>query len=234
MTFTIIVTALAIGFVPSFIWLYFLLREDARCPEPKRIVALAFFAGMLAVPVAIFFERYAQTYLSGNFQLFTVWAAIEEITKYTLAVLLILWRPEVDEPLDYVIYLITVALGFAALENALYIFTPLSSGHLYLGMLTENVRFLGSTLLHVIASATIGFALAFSYKKQVIVRVFYVVIGVILAITLHTTFNLLIINRGGLHISEALFLVWSGTVVILALFEILKYRTYRNLPANVC
>ncbi len=234
MTFTTITVIVISGLVPSLIWLYFLLREDVRCPEPKRIVALAFLVGMLCVPLVLPLEQYAQEHFAKGLPLLTAWAAIEETTKYALAALLILWRPAVDEPLDYVIYLITVALGFAALENMMYLFTPFAAGHLYTGALTDNLRFLGSTLLHVVASATIGFALAFSYNKRVVVRMLYVAVGVILAIALHTTFNLLIMTQGESHLLEALFLVWVGIVIILVLFEVVKYRTYRNLPANVC
>ncbi len=234
MTLTTLAIVIIGGFIPSLIWLYFLLREDARCPEPKKIVALAFLAGIIAVPIVLPFEQYAQIHLTETVTLFTAFAAIEEIAKYTLASLLILWRPAVDEPLDYVIYLITVALGFAALENAMFIFTPITTGHALTGALTENMRFLGSTLLHVVASATIGFALAFSYNKRIVTRILYTIVGVVLAIVLHTTFNLLIISKGGLYISDAFFFVWGVTIVIIAMFEILKYRSYKNLPANTC
>ena len=40
----------------------------------------------------------------------------------------ILWRRDVDEAPDYVIYMITVALGFAAAENMLFLFSPLDGG----------------------------------------------------------------------------------------------------------
>ncbi|HFC10908.1 MAG TPA: PrsW family intramembrane metalloprotease [Candidatus Kaiserbacteria bacterium] len=230
MTFSSIITVIAVGFSPSLIWLYFILKEDSRNPEPKRIIALAFFAGMLCVPIVLPLEQYAQIHFGKGFSGIVAWATIEETTKYALAALLILWRPAVDEPLDYVIYLITIALGFAALENALFIFTPIMSGHTISGLITGDLRFLGSTLLHVVASATIGFALAFSYMKTPLIRMFYVSVGVILAITLHASFNLLIMSTGGLRTFDALLLVWSGAVVVLALLEVVKYRTYKNLP----
>ena len=100
------------GLLPSFIWLYFLLKEDSRCPEPRRLIALAFVSGMLAVPLAIPFEQYAKAHLIGAASVLTAWALIEELFKYALAAVLILWRNAVDETPDYVIYMITVALGF--------------------------------------------------------------------------------------------------------------------------
>ncbi|HEX8946861.1 MAG TPA: PrsW family glutamic-type intramembrane protease [Candidatus Paceibacterota bacterium] len=224
------------GFLPPFIWLYFILKEDARNPEPKRIIALALFAGMLGVPLVLPLEQYAQLHLAlplDSFQTIIAWATVEETVKYALAALLILWRPEVDEPLDYAVYLMTVAIGFAALENVLFVFHPIMAGQLTEGMLASDLRFLGSSLLHVVASATIGFTLAFSYNKLPNVRMAYAALGVILAITLHTAFNLLIISQDGSRTFEALLLVWVGAVVIFALSEIVKYRTYRNTSAFI-
>ena len=130
MTFTTLVYAFFGGLLPSFIWLYFLLKEDARHPEPKKLIALAFIVGMAVVPLALPLEQYAKTYFIGNQTIMTVsvltaWALIEEVLKYAVAAALILWRPAVDEAPDYVIYMMTVALGFASAENMLFLLTCL-------------------------------------------------------------------------------------------------------------
>jgi RsiW-degrading membrane proteinase PrsW (M82 family) len=158
----------------------------------------------------------------------TGWAAIEEILKYAVAAAFILWRNAVDEAPDYVIYMITVALGFAAAENMLFILAPLLDGHFVTGLFTGNVRFLGSTLLHVIASASIGFAFAFSARSRPAIRMTAAALGLILAIALHTAFNTLIINQGASTTLTAFFLVWMVAVVFFAAFEVLKYFQYRN------
>jgi len=233
--------AIAGGLVPALVWLYFLLKEDSRCPEPRPMIALAFLVGMAAVPLVLFPEEFAQSLFAPGLPLVAVLAAIEELTKYILAALIILWQPAVDEPLDYVIYLITVALGFAAFENALYICHPnpsfLCTGAPLqsLGTLhTDAIRFIGANLVHVVSSASIGFALAFSYRAKTLMRIGAVTLGVILAIALHTTFNFLIMDKAGAYVSDALLFVWMAIAVLFALFEILKYRTYKKLPPNVC
>ena len=86
---------------------------------------------------------------------------IEETVKFALAALVILWLPVVDEPLDYVIYLITVALGFSALENAMYFAHALLSGNIFthgnvlVAMINDARRMVGATLLHVLATSLI-------------------------------------------------------------------------------
>jgi len=227
------------GILPALIWLYFLLKEDARCPEPRHMIVIALVAGMLGVPLVLPLEHLAVTTLpqadpSPGLQVIIAWATIEETAKYALAALFVLWRRWVDESVDLVVYMITTALGFAAIENMLFLIQPLAQGHLAAGIATQNLRFVGSTLVHVIASSAIGFSLAFSYKLNRAVRAIAVSIGLILAVSLHAIFNFLIIMRDGSHTLTAFFVVWTGAVVFLALFEILKFFRYRRLPKNTC
>ena len=145
-----------------------------------------------------------------------------------MVAILILWRRAVDEAPDYVIYMVTVALGFAAAENMLFLITPLSEGNLLTSFFTGDVRFLGSTLLHVVASAAVGFALAFSTRYRPQGRIGMAALGLILATALHTAFNMLIINQGASTALAAFFLVWVVAVIFFAAFEVLKYFQYRN------
>ncbi len=228
MTATTLGLAFIGGLLPSFIWLYFILKEDASHPEPRVLIALTFVAGMAAVPFALPLEQYFKAHLGGDLSVFTSWALIEEVLKYAAVAILILWRNAVDEAPDYVIYMITAALGFASAENMLFLVTPLTSGTLVDTFLTNNVRFLGSTLLHVVASASIGFALAFSTRFRPGGRLIASALGLILAIALHTVFNLLIITVGASNASVAFFFVWTAAIVFFAAFEVLKYFQYRN------
>lgn len=233
------------GLLPSLVWLYFLLKEDSRCPEPKHIIALAFVAGMGAVPLALPLEQVSCSLLAlsdlgrcttadFNINLMATWAMIEETLKYVMAALFILWRRQVDEAPDYVIYMITTALGFAAAENMLFLVDPLSGGHLAAGLMTTNLRFLGSTLLHVVASAILGLTFAFTGHYAPITRTLAAATGLILAIALHTAFNALIMSQGTSSALIAFFMVWVVTVIVLAAFEVLKYFQYSDRAANTC
>ncbi len=226
--------ALLGGVLPAVLWLHFLLKEDARCPEPRSLIIIAMIAGMLAVPASLPLQTFFAHTLSSGLPVIVAWASVEEVMKYLLASLLVLWRRSVNETIDLVIYMVTIALGFAALENALFLIGPFMDGRIVDGLVTNNLRFVGSTLLHVIASSIIGFALALSYLKTRIVRAVYATVGLILAIALHALFNFLIIAPGGSHTLTAFFVVWSGAIVFFALFEILKYFRYRHLPKNTC
>lgn len=222
------------GVLPAWVWLHFLLKEDSRCPEPRFLIALAFFAGMLAVPLAVPFQVLFDRLFGEGLPVIVAWAAVEELLKYALAALLVLWHRSVNETIDLVIYMLTVALGFAALENALFLFGPLADGKILDGIVTNNLRFIGSTLLHVMASSIVGFSLALAYLKTRGVRTLYVSGGLILAIALHSLFNFLIIHSDGSLTLFAFLVVWAVVIIFFALFEVLKYFRYRHLPKNTC
>ena len=110
------------GLVPALIWLWFWLREDKEKPEPKGLLALTFIGGMAAVIFVLPLEKFANTHIANQTTLLVVWSALEEIAKFAIVALIALKTPFANEPIDYPIYFITTALGFAALENTLFLF----------------------------------------------------------------------------------------------------------------
>ena len=234
MSATALVYAVLSGVLPSFIWLFFWLREDRLNPEPRSLLVACFFGGISAVIAAVFAEKYIANIYTDPSIRYTLWAAIEEVFKFVAVAVIALHNKAYNEPIDAMIYAIVVAIGFSALENTLFIFGPLSGGEIVKSIVTGNMRFIGATLLHVIASGAVGFALAFSYRKSRPLRTLYAAFGLILAVILHTTFNTLIIMGSGRETLSALLLVWSAAVVFFALFEVLKYYRYRRLEKNTC
>ncbi len=222
------------GLLPALIWLYFLLKEESRCPEPWWFIMSIFIAGMVSVPFVLPLQHLVTDALPAGLPVLVGWATIEETLKYVFCAIFILWRSNVKNQVDVVMCMVTIALGFAAFENALFLIDPFSRGDILTGLANNNLRFMGATLLHVVSSSAIGFALAFSYHARAHIRVLAGSLGLILAIALHTGFNFFIINKDGTDTLPAFFLVWTAAVVFFAVFEIVKYIRYRNLPKNVC
>ena len=214
--------AVAGGIFPALAWLWFWLKEDSRSPEPRRLIALAFIAGMITVVLVIPLEKFVAGYLVTQTAIFTAWSFIEEFAKYVVAWLTVLHRRENDEPIDAVIYLVAVALGFAGLENALFLLSPLGGDTVLQTVLTGNLRFIGATLLHVFSSAVVGIALAYSFYRHKLVREWYAAVGVILASLLHAGFNFLILNTADEHILRTFAGVWVGVIAVLAALEFVK------------
>lgn len=219
------------GLIPALFWLWFLLREDKCRPEPKILILSSFLAGMLIVPLVLPLQEFAMTRYKGE-NLIWVWVIIEEILKYSAALIVVLWNRAVDEPIDAIIYMITIALGFSALENALFVYNPLIDGNYFESFITGNFRFLGATLLHVLASATVGIAMALSYYKHSAVKVLSALGGLFVAILLHALFNLFIMDASGGTVLTIFMFVWMGIIVLFLIFEkvkILEQRHRRSL-----
>jgi RsiW-degrading membrane proteinase PrsW (M82 family) len=119
------------------------------------------------------------------------------------------------------IYLITAAVGFAALETALFLIEPLSKNEFFHTIITGNLRFVGTAPLHIISSAIIGISLAYAFCKLPSVKFYYATFGVLLASLLHGLFNFFIM-KGGNSFFTAFALVWLGVVVLLLFFEQVK------------
>lgn len=214
--------AISGGFLPSLLWLWFWLKEDKKHPEPKKAIFAAFLGGMAAVPVAMGLEYFTLAYigLAGAGGL-AVWAFIEETLKYFAAKKTAFSKPYFDEPIDALIYMITVALGFASLENALFIFKSLLDSNIIAGINTGSMRFVGATLLHTATSAIVGAVIAFSFfhKKS---RRHNVIGGILLAGFLHFIFNYFIIEGEGGNILKILLPLWLVIIIIIFMFEKIK------------
>lgn len=226
------------GVLPALLWLAFWLFEDKYEPEPKRYIFMTFLLGMAGVFVALKLEEFIIPYIDPGFLLtmqaspllLASWAVIEELIKLAAAYFAL--RAWVfDEPVDAIIYTVTAALGFAAMENAFFLMGTLESEGALRAVITGDLRFLGATLLHTLTSATIGVALALSYYKQVGLRRLTALAGVILAITLHTLFNFFILGSGGGATFWIFFCIWIGIIAVLLLVERIKLpaRDYRSL-----
>ncbi len=224
------ILAFLLGLIPALIWLWFWLKEDTH-PEPVRMITLSFLGGMLAVVFVLPLEQLVYNYFSGhNFISFTLWAATEEVFKFLLVYFIALQnRAITNEPVDDIIYLIISALGFVTFENTLFLIDPVRSGNLVDTLISSNLRFIGASLLHIISSGTIGIFMAFSFYKSLWRKRMYFIFGILLAIVLHTAFNLFIISDTHINIFLIFGCVWLGIIVLLLFFEKVK----REKPTNI-
>jgi RsiW-degrading membrane proteinase PrsW (M82 family) len=154
--------------------------------------------------------------------LLCIWAFIEEIAKFCCAYLAILRSKLVDEPIDPIIYMITIALGFAALENTLFLLNPLSGETIPVTILTGNFRFFGATLLHVLCSSIVGCALTLSFYMHGFKHDIYAIYGVILAGAVHSLFNFFVLQQEGVGILKIFLFVWLGIIALLVFFQYAK------------
>lgn len=228
--FLSIIAAAAGGLLPALAWLWFWLREDSKNPEPRMLIALAFLAGMISVAIAVplelgvkqILEAGTLGFVASTTLTYSIWSGMEEIIKFIMAYATVLRRRDDDEPVDPVIYMVTVALGFAGAENVLFLLSPLSGGSVAQTIATGDLRFVGATLLHVLSSSLIGVALGLTFYWRKRLHYIAGTVGLVLAIWLHMTFNYLILNTPQDQILRTFSYVWIGVILLLAILEYIK------------
>ena len=219
---TTLVYAIIAGLIPSLIWLFFWLREDAAHSEPRAMLIATFVAGMLTVVAALFTEQYIASLVTEQTWQYILWAAAEEVLKFVAVAVIALNTDYNDEPIDAMIYCIVVALGFAAVENTLFAMGPLSAGSIAESIVNGNMRFIGATLVHTVSSALIGFSLGWAFYRGRLAKTFAVILGLSAAIGLHAAFNLSIITTSGADTLRTFAWVWGAVVILIVLFEEVK------------
>jgi protease PrsW len=211
------------------LWLWFWLKEDRRRPEPRRLLILSFFGGALAVILVLPFQALAHKFIAPGVLLLFIWAGLEELIKLLVAFLIDFRKRSYDEPVDAMVYLLTVALGFSAFENILFLLKSYGEGGLEAGLTTASMRFLGATLLHVFSSSVLGGLLAMSFCKSRRQKWAYTLLGLISATVLHTMFNFFIINQGissdNGNVLGVFLALWVGVLGLLLFFEKVKSIT---------
>lgn len=156
------------GVIPALVAMWLVDRLDARRPEPPRLRRLVAGVGMLSVIPAIIagllLERYTAssigsmlTYEGASFTSFVVAAGVEEACKI-LVVYWVVWRhPEFDERMDGIVYACRAGLGFALVENVMYLLSERSlSGQLTVWVLRALLAVPG----HALWTGMIGYCAA--------------------------------------------------------------------------
>ncbi len=222
------------GILPALVWLFYYLKKDLH-PEPKRMILKIFLLGSL-VTLPVFLAQLGLSTLLTELKLppfiisilywFFVVALTEEFFKYLVVKGKVLNSRHLDEPLDIMIYMIVAALGFATLENILYLFSPadnLSFNQVLNNAFTVSfVRFIGATFLHTLASATLGYFLiieVYEIKK----RGLFFFLGLMIATTLHGLYNFSVVTfRGTLQIAIPITILIGLAIFVLWAFNRVK------------
>lgn len=157
---------------PVFIILIYIYLRDKWEKEPLRKLVFAVIAGGLVVIPIFFLEMFLSSFLplfafsnriSAIYNAFVVAAFSEESFKF-IALYFLIWKSkEFNEKFDGIVYAVFVSLGFALVENILYVTNN--------GMSNAIVRAITAVPAHALFGVAMGYYLSFSkfslfYKKR--------------------------------------------------------------------
>lgn len=215
--------------LPCALWLWYFYSRSIYKRPPLRVIALTFLLGGVATFIAFPLNILGQKFLLNHFGngiwtrvliLFLVVGPVEEVCKLLAVSVYAYRRREFDEPLDGVIYSATAALGFAAIENVIY----LSQNNPLLVFLRGPLSNPG----HALFSSFWGLSLsrAKSAPNLVTQRFPIIVRGWLIASLLHSIFDVMLLASE--RISLILFYIVIGALLALFFWVRKQIRFHRD------
>lgn len=117
---------LALAIAPGLAICLFIFHRDAFNREPKLNMIVSFVLGGLSIIPAIYIERNYWNSFNADIpgialRAFVVVALTEELGKFLVLRFYSFRQKSFDEPLDGIVYGVMVSMGFATVENVLYV-----------------------------------------------------------------------------------------------------------------
>jgi RsiW-degrading membrane proteinase PrsW (M82 family) len=182
--------------IPMSIYLFLIWRFDRYDREPAILILINYFWGAFGailltlilggilelIITLLFFEIGQKDFLQASISA----PIIEEITKGFFLFLMV-QNKKFDNITDGVVYGGAIGLGFGMTENFLYFVA--NSSIIETWILIVVVRTLFSSVMHCVATGTLGAFLGYAKFKKRNWRITYAIIGLILAIFIHSAWN---------------------------------------------
>lgn len=184
---------LALAVAPGIALTIFFYVADKYEKEPKKLLAYLFFSGMFSIVPAIyltgFFESIGfkndDTFLGVFLYSFGAVAISEELSKFYFYWRIGFNKSDFNEPYDGILYSVMVSLGFATLENILYVYDY--------GFSTGVLRMFSAVPAHAMFGVMMGYfgGLArFNSNKNLLLF-----IGLLTAIFFHGAYDFFLIKE---------------------------------------
>jgi protease PrsW len=210
---------LIISLTPVFIIGGYIWFRDRYEREPLRVLIYSLLVGALIVIPVVFVEgiisqpaESMDDIPAAAWKSFAVAGFTEELFKY-LALFLLFWKSrEFNDKFDGIVYATFISLGFAGVENILYVFSE--------GYTTGLVRAFTAVPAHAIFGITMGFyfGIAKFYpkkRKSMIFKAFFI------PFVLHGIYDFILMT--------GIDWLWIGFLLFLLFLYISGLKRLRNL-----
>jgi RsiW-degrading membrane proteinase PrsW (M82 family)/ribosomal protein S18 acetylase RimI-like enzyme len=231
---------IALGIAPGLAICLFIFHRDVFNREPKLNLFISFALGGLSIIPAILIERKFYPQISDDipgtaFRAFIIVALTEELVKFLALRFYSFNKKSFDEPLDGIVYAVTVSMGFATVENVMYVTTY--------GIQTGVVRM----FLAVPAHATFGVLMGYYAGKAKFDpprKTYLLLMGLFWAVLFHGLYDVFLFWQRSPemedYVSDGLLFIGAITSFIIALrlswkhlnmHRLLSQRTYMPLAS---
>lgn len=191
MKFELLILAIA-PTIGVMLWIYL---KDKYDKEPVMVLGKFFVIGVFISIIAIMLEfillkiNSFTGYLNYIYISFIVAGFVEEGVKWIALVPNLLKEKNFNEKLDGIIYSIFLSLGFATIENIVYLMSEDSSTAIQLGM----IRAVISIPAHMMFAITMGYYISkYKYSASKNKKIKYLSFSLLFPILLHGVFDFIL------------------------------------------
>ena len=220
---------LFLSVLPAALLIIFIYRQDKYQKEPFKSLFKAFFGGMLSVVFTIITVRIIDytigliPYLNQTvfYDSFITAGIPEELCKF-LVFMIFIWNDKnFDEYFDGIVYASFISLGFATVENIMYVMPG--------GIGTGIVRALISVPAHFLFGVILGYFLSLA-KFNSDKKGRYIIIGLLIAMAAHGLFDWLLMfsDRMGGALSSFIYTFFIAGDVMLWRLGIRLIKKHQN------
>lgn len=221
-----IVILLSAAIAPALaLFSYFYLRNQ-MATEPRRTLIHSFIYGAI-ITFPLLFIQYVleeeQTFSSFFVTSVIFTSSIEEFFKWLVIFVAILRHVEFDDPYDGILYGAAVSLGFATVENVLYL--------LSFGLNEALIRAILPVSSHALFGVVMGYYFGKSKFSNNDKQKEYLLLALVAPLALHIVYNSILTLRGNfvyLMLPFMLFLWWFGLRKVKKAHQHLVQHLYEN------
>ena len=192
--------------LPPLLIAFYIYKKDKFDKEPKELILKSFLFGCLSIiPVVILELIFNENIFSNYFvYMFCGVALVEEGMKYFFLKKYLFDKPEFNEPFDGIVYAVMVSLGFATVENLVYVFIYYPDQQISVAI----QRMISAIPLHASCGVIMGYYVGlakFSSSSRILLLK-----GVFFATLLHAIYNYFILSGNGVYSILSVLALISG------------------------
>lgn len=208
-----------IAFAPVIVIIVYIYYRDKYEKEPKKLLFKAFLFGMIITIPLIFLEQLLTNLfnseskiISAFYNAFFVAALMEEAFKYFVFYILIWKNKNFNELFDGIIYAVYISLGFATVENILYVYSY--------GENTGILRAFTAVPAHAIFAILMGyyFGLAKYVEKA---RNKFLIMALVIPVIIHGIYDFLLMSG-----NQWLMLLFIPFVIFMWIYGFKKMKLH--------
>ena len=196
---------IAIALAPGIAICLFIFYKDVYNKEPRLNLFVSFFLGCFAIVPAVIFEQNFSYTIDGSLAgvaifSYAVVGFSEEASKFLGLRLYSYTKKSFDEPLDGIVYSVMVSMGFATLENVMYVMNYAQAGR---GLEVGIQRMFLSVPAHASFAVVMGYFVGkakFDPNRSFL----FMLTGLLIAIFFHGTYDFFLFLPKYSHIGKDL------------------------------